>query len=186
MINPSFRYVPSKKGIPLLSNKDPLNDYAEHWEKVIAPDNTPTNDIKKEFWQVHKKRWGQLTDQERTGIYNHTLKHTTNIKCSRGSYYAYLFTGEKNDIEYIFQEHKGNFTIHYNGAAYELFFNDIFITAVPYQCTTILNKPQKEIQWLKRFAQYLIDEPGDLNVLICRQIPIAPYVNIPCINEVPA
>jgi hypothetical protein len=131
--------------------------------------------LKKDFKLRVFAKWKNLTDDQTRKIYNHEIKWTTD-------------TAGKLDVDhthYIFFEKKGYFEIRFDDRYCKFTLSFISNDDTKYH---LAENPDnmgniKAIKWLKHFAQYLIDEPDDLNVMICKQIPIAPYINIP-FNEV--
>lgn len=157
------KYIPSKTGIPRLTDVDIDNAYKRGWEQIPE-----SEDIKRDLALVRIKKWSELTEDQRTGIYNHTLKYTTKQVC----YYKVPEYSDK--LDYVFQENIGTFTISYDGAKHWLSFNGTDLVSSPAWLT---DKSTKQITWLKRFAQYLIDEPDELTAMICSKSSLPAYVN---------
>jgi hypothetical protein len=128
--------------------------------------------LHKPYDELVYSRWQDLTVDQTTAIYNHQIKWTTN---TAGKY-------DHDHTRYIFFESRGTFEIRYSDDYAKFTLSFISGTGLKFHLAANPDNMgnQAAIKWLKHFTQYLIDEPEELNVLICRQIPITPYVNIPC------
>jgi hypothetical protein len=151
----SWSYVPSKSGKPRYAQIDKDELYKKGWEKIPE-----TYDLKKPVILIHEYKWSELTSVQTTGIYNHTLLYACNIAGDNT-----IGPGLKDQNRYIIQDQKGYFTIKYNGGSFDLFINtgtsdQHIIRNRP------LKSPVKMVTWLKRYAQYLIDEPEQLQKII--------------------
>jgi hypothetical protein len=153
----SWVYTPTKKGIPRLVQTDRSEAWKKGWEKIPGS----INDWEKPAIIVHEYRWTELTDIQRTGIYNHTLQHTTNTAGDNT-----IGPGRNDQNRFIIQEQKGIFAIRYNGGSFDLYID--LGKGTPRRI--INNRPMssqvKMVLWLKRYAQYLIDEPDQLQKII--------------------
>ena len=164
MIGSSYGQWMPTKNTPRFMMINPDGRHNKGWEKEPGR-------LFRAFNELIFKHWEDLTDDQRRGIYNHEIKYTLSTagrSAVKDSYY--IFFEQRGTFEIKKSEATGKTSLSIvlaaNGARYNL-------AEYPGQLGDAT-----AVRWLKHFAQYLIDEPGELNVMICKQIPIAPYVNI--------
>lgn len=165
MINGTiFQWIATKKG-PRMVETNPEGRHLKGWEK--DPANPETQ--RRTYQELIFKKWADLTFDQQRGIYNHEILYTFDI------------VGGGPKAHYIFFEQRGTFEISASEQPGKMALSFILCSGLRFHLLTSpagLTKAAAA-RWLKHFAQYLTDEPGELNVMICQQIPIAPYVNIP-------
>ena len=162
-----WKYTDSKKG-PRFTEVNAEDQYKSGWVNGSECKEFLTV-LYKEYKELVYSHWDNLTDDQRNAIYNHKIRYTTNTAGNRTT----------KDTRYIFFELRGAFEIRYSDE-YGTFVLSIYSrSGDKYHIVTAPGNLSREkcVRWLKCYAQYLIDEPEDLNAIICTQIPLPVYVN---------